>query len=253
MTKPPNSALLRLREASFNTTVLHAKLPALVCFGMRRCASGDAMRPMLAQLAAQYSGELLVATIGLEHAPLLVESYGIDCSPTLLAFHAGEPLGRVRGFLPAGLFNLFARQVLAGQVRGNRFWYPLEEQFEDLVLIPMLEQAGLRIRRQVSCSIATANSSRRGSIDLLVYADSAEQPCCLIECKRLIANPVDLHQAVQQASAYANSLALARFAVATPGDLWIYQRQATRLTCIRHLTGLELHQYAAQVRNLLIG
>jgi thioredoxin 1 len=244
--------MLAVTEATFARRVLRAELPALVCFGTRPCPGRRALALALERCAAAQRGRLLVASVLLDRAPLLAEQFGVVASPTLMAFQHGERQGQVIGFIPEGLLQLLADEVAAGAVMGDSFWSPVEERFEDLVLIPLLQRWGFRFERQAPCALAGDLKERRGRIDLLVYAGPQARPLTLIESKRQIRGEQELRQAAAQASAYAESLGLASFVVAAPRGLWIYRRDGERCTCVAHLSSLELHQAPERPRQLLL-
>jgi thioredoxin 1 len=244
--------MLTLTEASFARQILRAGLPALVCFGARACPGRLALRPALERVSAAHHGRLLVATMIADRAPLLAEQYGVVASPTLIVFEHGERQGQVVGFLPEGLLDLLADDVLGGAVAGGAFWSPVEERFEEAVLIPLLRGWGLSVERQVACALPGANRAQRGRIDLLVYDPGGPAPLTLVESKRQIRGDDELRQAALQGAAYARSLALDSFVVAAPRGLWVYQRDGERSRLVRHLTGLELHQAPERLHQLLL-
>lgn len=245
--------MIAVTEASFARHVLRAELPALVCFGTRACPGWRAMRPALELLSERHRGRLVIATLRFDNAPLLAEQYWIGVSPTLVAFEHGDPQGQAVGFLPAGLLELLAEDMLAGKVTGGQLWSPVEERFEDAVLIPLLAGWGLGVERQVTCALPARNRAQRGRIDLLVRAGPDGAPLTLIESKRQIRSDAELWQAAQQAAAYAASLDLPSFVVAAPRGLWIYRRDGEGIRCVRHLTSLELHQGPEELRRLVAG
>jgi len=238
-------------ETTFARQVLRAALPALVCFGARACPGRQAMAPALERAAAARAGELLVATVLVDRAPLLAEQVGVVASPTLMVFHHGERQGQVVGFLAEGLVGLLADDILAGAVAGDCFWSPVEERFEDAVLLPMLQCWGFAVQRQAPCAIAGKGGPQRGRIDLLV-SDGEDGPLTLVESKRQIRGDQELRQAAAQAAGYARSLGLPSFVVAAPRGLWIYRRDGERAACVRHISSLELHQAPDQPRQLLL-
>ncbi|MEI7771956.1 MAG: thioredoxin domain-containing protein, partial [Chloroflexales bacterium] len=234
--------LLRVTEATFGRRVLRAPLPVLVCFGTQRCPGRQALAPALERIAATYQGRLRVATVLVDDAILLGEQDGVVASPTLLVFQHGDRQGQAIGFIPAGLVDLLADDVVQGVVTGDILWSPVEEQFEDRVLLPLLQRWGCTAQRQVACALPGRGAAQRGRIDLLVYADPADPPFTLIESKRHMRGDQALRQAVAQATAYARSLALASFVIAAPPGLWIYRIASERPVCIQQVTSLEIHQ-----------
>jgi hypothetical protein len=239
-------------ETTFARHVLRAELPVLVCFGARACPGRLALRPALERVSATRQGRLRVATVLTDRAPLLVEQYGVVASPTLMAFAHGDRQGQVIGFIPDGLLDLLADDVIRGAVADDTFWSPVEERFEEAALIPLIQGWGLTIQRQVACALPGRNRAQRGRIDLLVYDRPEHPPLTLIESKRRIWGDGDLQQAALQAAAYARSLALTSFVVAAPCGLWVYRCDGEGSRCVRHFTSLELHEAPERPHQLLL-
>lgn len=244
--------MITVTEATFGRRVLRAELPTLVCFATRACPGGRAMRPALTHLATTYQGCLAVATLRLDAAPLLAEVYGLDASPSLVVFAGGDRQGQAVGFLPPGLLDLLAQDVVAGTLRDGQLWSPVEERFEDAVLIPLLTGWGFGVERQVTCALPGRNRAERGRVDLLVRTHTGGPALALIESKRQIRGEDELSLAAQQAAAYARSLALPTFVVAAPRGVWVYRLKGERARLLRRLTSLELHQRPEELRQVLV-
>lgn len=244
--------MILVSEATFTRQVLRAELPVLVWFGMRRCPTRPVLMPSLERIGVEYQERLRVAGVLLDNAPLLGEQYGIGASPTLVVFQHGDRQGQVIGFIPEGLLRLLADDVARGAVSGDIFWSPVEERFEDTVMIPLLHQWGFSVERQVSCALTRQPRQQRGRIDLLVYDQPSAPPLTLVESKRQIRGAQDVEQAAAQAAGYARSLALPSFVVAAPRGLWIYRNDGKSAICVRHITSLELHQAPELPRQILL-
>jgi thiol-disulfide isomerase/thioredoxin len=239
-------------EASFARHVLRAPVPVVVCFGTRACQGRKAMAPALEGVAAAYQGRLEVAMVVVDRAPLVADQYGITASPTLVAFHHGDPQGRVVGFVPSGLVNLFAEDVVRGAVSGDRLWSPVEERFEDAVVVPLLRQWDFTFRRQVPCTTTRGHKQHRGRVDFVVYDHPLAQPLTVVENKRHVRGDQDLQEAAVQAAAYARGLWVPSFVIAAPRGLWVYRRSGEHAVCVRHFTSLELHQKPGLPQQLLL-
>jgi hypothetical protein len=206
----------------------------------------------LEQIATRYAGQLLVAMSLIDNAPLLAEQWGIAASPTLMVFHHGERQGQVVGFIPIGLLDLLVEAVLQGTINNDVLWSPVEAQFEDAVLLPLIHGWGWTAQRQVACVFPKRPTVSRGRIDLLVYAQPPGPPLTLIESKRQIRSEPDLRQAVKQATAYAHSLELPSFVIAAPRGVWVYRTAGEQPSCVRHFTSLALHQAPHELQQLLL-
>ncbi len=73
--------MMLITEATFVRQVLHTDCPVLVCFGMQRCPACRILMPTLARIAVTYHERLRVATVRIDHAPLLAEQYDVIGHP----------------------------------------------------------------------------------------------------------------------------------------------------------------------------
>lgn len=238
--------LVRVTDANFGRRVLASPLPTLVLFGTPRDAASRALIPALQELAALYAGRLRIASFDAERAAWLAEQFGVAATPTVLVVQGGDVVTRVVGFLPIGLLRLLCEQIVSGALPPDPFWSPTEETFEDVVVVPLLEQWGLSYMRQ-----APSPAPPRGRIDILVYDRSPAQPLTLFENKRQIASAQALRQASAQGQRYACALGLPSFVVAAPAGLWVYGCAGAQVVELRRLTSLELQQRPDSVLALL--
>jgi hypothetical protein len=242
-------SILRATEATFTRQVVRAPLPVIVCFGAQRCPGHRAMLPALERIATRYTGTVRVVQVSSDHAPLLIEQYGIHASPSVLVFQDGERQSQVIGFLADGLVDLLAADVAQGLVSGDGFWSPVEARLEDVMLIPLFAQWGWTVQRQAACALG---DKQRGRIDLLVFDNADAPPITLVESKRAIRSAYELQQAVAQAQAYARSFELPSFLIAAPQGIWVYRCDGAQAVCVRQLNSLELHHSPEQLHQLLL-
>ena len=201
--------------------------------------SGGYLRaPLGKDLAAQYGGQLLVLWLDVERAHVLAEQYAIGATPTLLVLRDGEELTRVVGFAPAPLVRVLFEQILADALAPGRLWCPVEQVFEDAVLIPLLDAWGWRYRRQVACP----GAANRGRVDILVYDDNMLAPRTLFENKRQIGSQAALQQAATQARRYAEQFGLPTFVVAAPAGLWVYRLDDGQARLFQAYSSLDIAQ-----------
>lgn len=232
--------LISVGEAAFARRVRAATVPILVVFTAARCEASRALLPGLGRLAARFAGQVLVLRADVDRSPMLAEQYGVTATPTLLALQDGEELTRMVGFAPEPLVGRLFAQVLAGELAPGRLWSPVEQEFEDAVIIPLIEGWGWGYQRQVSCPRRAGTAAGRGRVDILVHAGDPSRPLTLFENKRQIASRPALQQAVEQARRYAEVFQLASFVVAAPVGMWVYRLEDGRAALARSFTSLEV-------------
>lgn len=86
-------------DASFEADVLASPVPVLVDFWAEWCAPCRMIAPLVADLAAAYSGRLSVARIDIEENPAAVRRYQVRSIPTLMLFREGRPVATQAGTL----------------------------------------------------------------------------------------------------------------------------------------------------------
>lgn len=228
-------------DQSFNRLVLRSRLPVLVCFAAPWGAPDQALLPLLARLAAAYKEQLRVVVFDADAQPEFAEQFGIWAFPTLSLFNGGDELLRSIGFFPEPLVQLFFETALTATATPARIWLPSEQQFEDLVIAPLLNRWGFVYQRQVACDLRSTGRAR-GMIDFLVYQPGAaiNTPLTLFENKRAITSDADLALAVQQAHGYAQSLLVPTFVIADPGGMRVYACRGERAVLVGQVTMYEL-------------
>ncbi len=86
--------------SDFETEVLGETQPILIDFWAEWCGPCKMIAPIVAQLAQEYEGKLLVGKLDADEYPEVLESYGIMGIPTLILFKDGEEIERWTGYLP---------------------------------------------------------------------------------------------------------------------------------------------------------
>lgn len=86
----PVSKLVPVTDATFADQVLDSATPVLVKFEADWCGPCKAMKPMIEEIAAEYSGRLTVATLDIEQNNQTVYRFGVRAVPTVVLFKNGE-------------------------------------------------------------------------------------------------------------------------------------------------------------------
>jgi hypothetical protein len=183
-------------------------------------------------------------------ATLVAEQYDVRATPTLLVLQQGEVVTRVVGFLQEGLLRVLCDQIVLGERVGTASWSPIEEVFEDAVIVPLLQHWGFHYQRQVACTLP--RRTRQERVDILVYEHPQAHPLTLFENKRRIASAQELRDAVTQAHAYAHAFWLPSFVIAAPVGLWIYARTTAQPSCVCQMSSLEVQQRGMVIPKMLM-
>jgi thioredoxin 1 len=85
-----NGQLIPVTDATFAEQVLGSQTPVLVKFEADWCGPCKAMKPMVDEIATEYSGRLTVATVNIEENQQTVYRMGVRAVPTVVLFKNGE-------------------------------------------------------------------------------------------------------------------------------------------------------------------
>src|SRR4051812_28859846 len=102
----PETELITVTDANFASLVLSAELPFVVDFWAEWCPPCRPMAPVLAELAGEFHGELLIGKLNADENPETTRNYRVMSMPTLLFFTGGTLTGSLVGFRPKSVLRL---------------------------------------------------------------------------------------------------------------------------------------------------
>ena len=93
-------AVIHLTKDNFKEEVLEAKVPVLVDFWAAWCGPCQMMGPVIANLAEEYAGKIMIGKINVDENPGVAQSYDVATIPNLVFFKDGKVVNRVIGVVP---------------------------------------------------------------------------------------------------------------------------------------------------------
>jgi thioredoxin 1 len=97
---PASQGPLTVTDATFDQQVLHSSLPVLVDFWAPWCGPCRMTDPIVAKLAAEMAGQLVVAKVNVDENPQSAMRYDIRSIPTMMLVRNGQVVDRWMGALP---------------------------------------------------------------------------------------------------------------------------------------------------------
>ena len=91
---------VEIEEATFDESVIKAKMPVLVDFWAPWCRPCLMAAPVLEELAEEYAGRITIAKVDVDHNMKIAAKYNIMAIPNLIIFKNGEPVSQIVGYKP---------------------------------------------------------------------------------------------------------------------------------------------------------
>lgn len=88
------SQVLRLTDRNFDQEVRQSEIPALVEFTASWCLPSQQQKPLIEELAKEYSGKLSIGELNVDQNPRIAAEYKIMGCPTFITFNADKTLQR---------------------------------------------------------------------------------------------------------------------------------------------------------------
>ena len=93
-------AEITVTDKNFDEVVLKSELPVLVDFWATWCGPCRMLGPVIANVAKEQEGKVIVGKVNVDENPGLARRFGIRSIPTLMLFKDGAEAGTSLGFMP---------------------------------------------------------------------------------------------------------------------------------------------------------
>jgi thioredoxin 1 len=108
--------LITVTDTDFAETVLAAQVPFVVDFWAEWCPPCVPMAQVLAELAPEFEGRLLIGKLNADENPESTRTYRIMSMPTLLFFTGGVVTGSLVGARPKSVLRAALTNALSPYV-----------------------------------------------------------------------------------------------------------------------------------------
>lgn len=95
-----SSGVSVVTDESFAREVVEQRVPVLVDFWAQWCPPCHMIAPVLAEIADERAGSLLVRSVNTDENPVVARDYQVMSLPTMMLFVDGEPVRAIVGARP---------------------------------------------------------------------------------------------------------------------------------------------------------
>lgn len=92
-----NENIVHFTDTNFEAEVLQSDKPVLVDFWAEWCMPCRLLNPTIDQVATEYAGRVKVGKMDTDTNRNVPAKYGINTIPTVILFHAGQPVKKFFG------------------------------------------------------------------------------------------------------------------------------------------------------------
>ena len=96
-----------ITDSSFEADVLKAEKPVLVDFWAEWCGPCKQIAPILAEVAKEYDGKILIVKLDVDSNQVSASKFGIRGIPTLILFKNGVSIAQKVGGINKGQLTAF--------------------------------------------------------------------------------------------------------------------------------------------------